>query len=268
MTIGEVHDKLFDLLVIFDQICQQNEITYYLSGGSAIGAVREKDFIAWDDDIDVDIRGEDYPRFRKAMMDNLPSYLQLVEPNDFSPYFYDFAIRIIDTRWLLRKEEASDIAYKNYQNRIGIDVFLCCSFPEKTIGQKLFVLHDQILYGMCMAYRYETDHSKYSFVERIELAILRLLGKMYSGKNPERLIKRWYQFISSSNKTGWRYTVNAPFKKMYMVPMPERWFQTPTNGTIRGKKFPLMTEYHEALTMIYGDYMTPERNEKKYLTHM
>ena len=194
MTIEEVHDKLFDILIIFDRICQENNIRYYLSGGSAIGAVRERDFIAWDDDVDVDIRGEDYPRFKKVMKEKLPDYLELIEPQDFSPYFYDFVIRIIDKRWLLREEKTEDIAYKNYQNRIGIDVFLCCKFPKGIFGQKLFIIMLQILYGMCMAYRYKIDFSKYSLIEKMEVAFLRTIGRIYSGKDPKRIIQRWFWF--------------------------------------------------------------------------
>ena len=52
-----------------------------------------------------------------------------------------------------------------------------------------------------------------------------------------------------------RYTVNAPFKKMYMIAMPERWFGEPAYGFIRGKAFPVFSDYDEALRSIYGDYM-------------
>lgn len=270
MTIEEAQDILFDDLKIFDRICQENNIRYYLSGGSAIGAVREKDFIAWDDDVDIDICGEDYPRFKQIMREKLPDYLELIEPQDFSPYFYDFVIRIIDKRWLLRDEKTEDIAYNNYQNRIGIDVFLCCKFPKGIFGQKLFIIMLQILYGMCMAYRYKVDFSKYSLIEKMEVAFLRTIGRIYSGKNPKRIIQRWFQFIQcyERKETGMRYTVNTLFKKMYMISMPERWFGKPMYGYIRGKAFPIFTNYDEVLRKIYGDYMTPERNSEKYITHV
>ena len=199
----------------------------------------------------------------------MPDYLELIEPQDFSPFFYDFTIRIIDKRWLIREEKKEDIAYKNYQNRIGIDIFLCCKFPKSSLGQKLFIIKDQIFYGMCMAYRYKTDFSKYSLIEKIEVFFLRIVGKIYSGNSPKRIIQRWFRFIlSEHNETNMRYTVNAPFKKMYMIAMPEKWFGEPAYGFIRGKAFPVFSDYNEALKTIYGDYMKPERNRKKYTTHV
>lgn len=58
------------------------------------------------------------------MRKHLPEYLHFIEPQDYSPAFYDFIPRIYDERYPLREETAEDRYYKNYQNRIGIDVFI------------------------------------------------------------------------------------------------------------------------------------------------
>ena len=126
MKICELHDRLYDILIIIYKICRENDIPYWVHGGTAIGAVRERDFIPWDDDLDIKIMSEDYEAFREAMIKNLPSHLHLIEPPDFYPYFYDMVIRILDDRWFLRKEKPEAKAYKDYTNRVGIDVFLSC----------------------------------------------------------------------------------------------------------------------------------------------
>ena len=49
----DVQKKLYDLLKKFDKICKDNDVEYYLAGGSALGAVRHKGFLPWDDDVDL-----------------------------------------------------------------------------------------------------------------------------------------------------------------------------------------------------------------------
>ena len=42
MTIEELHDQLFSVLCIVDDICRKENVRYFLDSGTAIGAVREK----------------------------------------------------------------------------------------------------------------------------------------------------------------------------------------------------------------------------------
>ncbi len=47
-------------------VCESENITWHLTGGSALGAVRHHGFIPWDDDMDIDILGSDFDRFAHA----------------------------------------------------------------------------------------------------------------------------------------------------------------------------------------------------------
>ena len=46
-----------------DRVCRKLGINYAVYGGTAIGAVRHRGFIPWDDDIDVMMTRADYERF-------------------------------------------------------------------------------------------------------------------------------------------------------------------------------------------------------------
>ena len=71
--------RTYELLCLIDDICRKEGVTYFLDGGSLIGSVREKDLIAWDDDIDIKMRRDEYPKFKAAMEKNLPEYIRLIE---------------------------------------------------------------------------------------------------------------------------------------------------------------------------------------------
>ena len=73
-----------------DQICKKHDISYYIAGGALIGAVRDGQFIPWDDDIDIMMFRRDFEVFTKVVQDELPeelSFLSLSIKEDFYSFF-------------------------------------------------------------------------------------------------------------------------------------------------------------------------------------
>jgi lipopolysaccharide cholinephosphotransferase len=63
LMINAVQEVLLDLMKIVHQFMLENQLKYYLLGGSALGAVRHNGFIPWDDDIDIGMERDDYEKF-------------------------------------------------------------------------------------------------------------------------------------------------------------------------------------------------------------
>ena len=62
----DLQDKMLELVLEIDEICQKHNIIYYLTGGSVLGAVRHGGFIPWDDDIDIMMTRQEFEKFQKA----------------------------------------------------------------------------------------------------------------------------------------------------------------------------------------------------------
>ncbi len=65
--LQQYHTYLTDMLLAFDEFCMQHGLSYFLAGGSALGAVRHKGMIPWDDDIDLAMMRPEFERLEQLM---------------------------------------------------------------------------------------------------------------------------------------------------------------------------------------------------------
>ncbi len=63
------------LLRVFDRICRENGINYWITSGTALGAVRHAGFIPWDDDVDVCMMKDEIESLKLALKGNDEFYL-------------------------------------------------------------------------------------------------------------------------------------------------------------------------------------------------
>jgi lipopolysaccharide cholinephosphotransferase len=136
--------RLLILLDEFDKICKENKITYWLDGGTFLGAVRHHGFIPWDDDIDVSVHLSDYEGLKKILNEyvaNKPNRLlffygkifRLTEYYGDSEYLKDaaFPIRIDITpmKYILDDEKVLELD-KSFTQLIQLYNFGRCKNEE------------------------------------------------------------------------------------------------------------------------------------------
>ncbi len=92
----EIQGILLGLLRAFDTICRKYDAEYFLTGGSALGAIRHNGFIPWDDDIDLGMTRPMWEKIRPHLMEELPDGIVLVDCRTHERYRNPIA-KIVNT---------------------------------------------------------------------------------------------------------------------------------------------------------------------------
>ena len=114
-----LHQVDLDIVKEVVAICEKHGFTYFMLGGTMLGAVRHKGFIPWDDDIDLGIPRIDYEAFLKVAPKELSSHLKVVNYRTDPDYHY-YITRILDTE---TKVEEKRIGNENRYTNASIDIF-------------------------------------------------------------------------------------------------------------------------------------------------
>lgn len=138
--MNELQQKEFEILQEVVNICEKENIKYFLVCGTALGAVKYKGFIPWDDDIDIGIFRNDYEKFLKVAPMLLPKhmFLQTFETEKNYPHFFA-KIRNSNTTYIEKSVEHLSINHGIY-----IDIFPLDGYPKGTIRKKLFEIAKRI----------------------------------------------------------------------------------------------------------------------------
>ena len=118
--------KQLSILKEVDRICRKHKLSYWLDGGTLLGAMRHGGFIPWDDDIDIGMTLEDMQAFMKVAPSELPDTLFLQTPES-DPTSKEPIVKIRDLNSIYI--EAGDTFSVEYQKGLYVDIFPFIDYP-------------------------------------------------------------------------------------------------------------------------------------------
>ncbi|WP_430934122.1 LicD family protein [Saccharicrinis sp. 156] len=169
-NIGKLQKIDLEIVKEVVSICKENNLKYYMIGGTLLGAIRHKGFIPWDDDIDLGMPRDDYEKFLEVATSKLSSHLDIVNYKTDSSYqYYITRVRNKSTK-VIETRIGNDTKYTN----ASIDIFPLDGTPNNKYLRKFYYLKIMTLRAlMSLSYKDSIDHARRrGFLERIFLSIM------------------------------------------------------------------------------------------------
>lgn len=255
-----LHQVDLDIVKEVVAICEKHGFTYFMLGGTMLGAVRHKGFIPWDDDIDLGIPRIDYEAFLKVAPKELSSHLKVVNYRTDPDYHY-YITRILDTE---TKVEEERIGNENRYTNASIDIFPIDGTPNNEILRKLYffrVLYHRALMSLC--YKDSIDRKRpRGTAEKILLWVMERIP-VEKMTTPHRQKEKIDRLLRSQRIDGAKYIGNimGAYRTKEIVPV---------EFYGKGKMYPFedielrgMELADEYLTWTYGDYMKLPPEDKR-----
>jgi len=145
------------MLKIFDYLCTQYDVRYFLTGGSLIGAVRHQGFIPWDDDLDVGMTRDNYEKFVKYCVPHLPHDI-FFQNTDTDPYYPQRCN--VDARLRDKYSSYRHIGRNNnkWHEGMQVDIFV---YDKAYLPHNIFVIAQNKLLGWLNSSRQRTRIQKF-----------------------------------------------------------------------------------------------------------
>lgn len=243
--LKDVQRKELSILCAIRDVCEKNNIDYWLDGGTCLGAVRHGGFIPWDDDIDIAMRKDDIPRFVEAAKHDLPEGL-FMQTMETDPECRLPIVKVRDTNSFV--VEYGDDFRRNYQKGLFVDIFPLMPYPD--VSPKFC---KKIVRGYCRANGILLQQHVYSWRSVAELFWFGAKRAYFSAvwKLAYAFLPKKTYFSNTIETNG--YGIIHKVKDIFPV------------GKIQfeGETFSAPADPDQYLRNIYGDYMKLPPEEKR-----
>lgn len=245
-----------DMLKQFVKICDRLELQYFLVCGSALGAVKYRGFIPWDDDIDVAMPREDYQRFLREAPGLLPAHVFLQNFHT-DPEFPHIFSKLRDCRTTFIE---AGVAHRKMHHGVYIDIFPLDGYPEGKLAQFRLEITKKF-YGWQQYCALQGDAP---LKVRIRNRIFRLLG--YHKRTAKTLAKMERLFLRypAQDSRLWCNHGNWQGRLEYA---PRSQYGNGTWGEFEGLTVRLPENYDAYLTQKYGPWRQDLPDSQKHSHH-
>lgn len=136
--LNKLHNEMLIIYEEIERICQKHNLTYFVVGGTLIGAVVHKGYIPWDDDLDVAMPRDDYDKFIELCPKETSASFLLHHTTTDDNYWLPFAkLRLKNTVFLEEKRKNVDAPTGIYVDIFPFDYAPNCNTAKAKVKWRI-----------------------------------------------------------------------------------------------------------------------------------
>ena len=262
-NLKQAQSVQLEMAKVVRDLCEKHDIPFFLSGGTALGAIRHQGTIPWDDDLDLSMMRKDYERFLAIAEKELPeAYCLQTAQNSSYPLPFG-KIRKKDTLYV---EAVSKNA--RFHQGIWIDIFPIDGYvPEKVDLRKerlrlRFFAKIMYIKGRSFTWRNKEGTGKLkSFLYHLPIILITpFFSRKAILRRYEGIYKRFChedtEFVIECDGLGYGQRI-----------LPREIYKGSRKVLFEGEEFPVPIGVEDYLVLNYGDYMKLPPVEERQKGH-
>lgn len=259
ISLEEQKKIQLDILKYTADICEKNNINYFLGGGTLLGAIRHKGYIPWDDDIDIMIPREGYEKLIELFNNKEDNDYKLLCYKNCNDYYYPFA-KIVNKKTKMEELKFNEIE----EMGIYIDVFPIDFLPNdankiKNIFKKYDRMYKLIAIQNARNLNKVTEKKLKLLLKKVLLPFVR------KPKIKKMLLKKIDELACDYKNTNKVACISGRYLEVEI--MPKEYISDSILVDFEDMKFRIPIGYDEYLRKHYGDYMKLPPKEKQVAEH-
>lgn len=237
-----------------DALCKEHGIEYYLGGGGAIGAIRHKGYIPWDDDLDFLMTYDNYEKFISVCRVHL----------DKEKYY--LALDTTGTKCLKIKLKGTKVIEKGKRNvdndtcNIFLDVFRLDKAPTEVWKQRIQYYFSKLYVA------YTLSKGDYIAPTRTKQLIMGIAKILHIGCI-RRFVLHQIEKYNARNDTD-VYGCFWGITRFHNTFTRKEIYGKPLYVSFEDTFLPVPERYDEYLTQFFGNYMQLPPVEKRVAPHI
>ena len=246
------------ILKEFINICEENNLTYYMYAGSLLGTIRHQGFIPWDDDLDVIMFRDDFEKFKEIFISNPHDKIKLLSIETEDDYFH------LLSKLMLKNTifEENWVSQVDFNIGINIDIFVLDDLSNNNFKRN---------YQLKKAFLY----NKLLIMSKIRLDDLPFLTKVIThsgyhilnllGIKPKWINKRCLNFLKKYHDENAEFVFDiSATAEEYPQIFNKKEFKKIKKAKFEDIEVNIPANYDEILKSLYGDYMQLPPEEDRY----